>query len=224
MDATITVAIIAATVSVAGWAANYSFSRIADSRRQRIEGLMAHVEKQLSDLYGPLTFLIIEGGASHKDLLSTLGRDQVFQSNAQLSTQERELWLFWVDNDFMPRNEAVQRLLSSNAHLIDGETVPVSYKTFIDHYNSWRVTHLRWKQQGVEYSWHSKIDWPKEFNEDIQSTFTELKQKHAKLVGILAGDSDSASRWLKVPGMLDIAFRSLRWRRSAVPPRSIAEP
>ena len=197
MNTTVTVAIITALVSAIGWVVNYIFAMTADARRHRIGGQLAHVEKQLSDLYGPLAFLIIEGNAFYRDLLTTLGREQVFQENSDLSSDEQSLWLFWVDNDFMPRNEAIQHLLSCNAHLIDNETIPASYEAFMDHYNSWRVTHLRWKEDQIKYSLHSKGDWPQEFNEDVQATFGRLKHEHAELAGLLSGRRNRYWNWLQ---------------------------
>jgi hypothetical protein len=73
----------------------------------------------------------------------------------------------------------------SKTHLIDGPTFPDSYIAFLDHTNSWEISHRRWKEQGVEYPWHSKVNWPDEFEREVTDTFQELNAKHAALVGQL---------------------------------------
>jgi hypothetical protein len=184
MNIAVVIAVIAGLVSAVGWLVNYLLSSKAALKRQRLISRLAHIEAQLKQLYEPLAFFIIEGRASALDLISTFGRTP-FTTGEELSTQELSQWLFWVDNDFMPRNAAIQALLSGNSHLIVGESIPGSYIEFLDHYNSWRVTHLRWKQEGFEYSWHSKIIWPEAFAKDVMDTFQALKKEHARLIGLV---------------------------------------
>jgi hypothetical protein len=184
MNVAVVIAVIAGLVSAVGWLVNYVLSSNADLKRQRLISRLAHLEAQLEQLYGPLAFFIIEGRASANDLISTFGRAP-FLAGEELSEQELSRWLFWVDNDFLPRNAAIQALLSSKSHLIAGESIPDSYVEFLDHYNSWRVTHLRWKQEGFEYSWHSKVIWPEAFGNDVMDTFQDIKKEHARLIDLV---------------------------------------
>jgi hypothetical protein len=183
MSPGITVAIITATVSMVGWVLNHILNSLFEKRKARLVAQLAHIERQLSELYGPLAFLIHEGKATFSDLLQNLGRSYIFHNEDPLPEDELATWLFWVEFDFMPRNSRIQSILASNTHLIAGERLPISYLKFLDHYNSWRVTHERWKRDAVEYSWHSKENWPKDFENDIISTFRQLMQTHAKLIG-----------------------------------------
>jgi hypothetical protein len=57
---------------------------------------------------------------------------------------------------------------------------------FIEHYNPWRVTHARWRKEGVGYSWHSKRNWPNGFDTEVLETFRSLKRRHAELIGAVA--------------------------------------
>lgn len=186
LDNTITVAIIAASASAIGWLANHVLSERAERNRGKRQARLTHIEKQLEELYGPLFFLIHEGSSSFKDFNETVGRGFVFTSEG-ISQRDLDTWLFWVDNDLMPRNYAIQILLSSKAHLIDSPRMPRSYLDFLDHHNSWRVSHLRWKEEGVPYRWHSRTNWPDEFERDIVNTYEKLKRHQEELAGILAG-------------------------------------
>lgn len=182
MEIKLQVAIVAATVSVIGWIANHLFTSWRDRKAKKHEALLSYTEKQLEELYGPLAFLIIEGRRTFKDLLSILGRKYVFLKDVEISEEEFETWMFWAENDFMPRNEKIKELLMKNTHLIDGEGIPESYVTFLDHCNSWQINHLRWKTDKKEYSWRSKIDWPKQFSKDVLDTFYHLRKRHATLI------------------------------------------
>jgi hypothetical protein len=186
MNPPITAAVIAAAVSVLGWVLNHILSSRSERKRARLTARLGHIERQLSELYGPLAFLIHEGRATFTDLLQNLGRTYIFQGDEPLPADELNLWLFWVDHELMPRNEKIQTILSANAHLIAGDELPTSYVRFLDHYNSWRMTHERWKAEGIAYSWHSKINWPTDFEDEILTTFRRLMRTHSDLVGAVS--------------------------------------
>lgn len=182
METPVIVATIAASVAIVGWVANHILSGYREKRNNQLISSLKYTERQLEELYGPLYFLILEGKRSIIDLLETLGRNYVFLKDEILPENELKLWLFWIENDFFPRNDNICKLLMTKTHLIDGSEIPKSYLSFLDHYNSWKIKHLRWKKEGVKYSWRSKIDWPPEFEEDIISTFKTLKAKHTNFL------------------------------------------
>jgi hypothetical protein len=194
MGPAITVAVIAAAVSAVGWIVNYILSSRSERERSRLASRLSHIQKQLELLYGPLAFLMLEGRRSLKDLIDKLGRNHVFMHNRELPKDELDLWLFWVDHDLMPRNITVKNLLSTHAHLVAGDKLPDSYIRFLDHHNSWHIEHLRWKEEGVPYAWHSKINWPRDFEDEIISTFEQLMKEHAALIGIIGGTEASSSK------------------------------
>jgi hypothetical protein len=189
MDTPLLIATIAASVSIMGWIINYALSGYRDRRNQQLAASLKYTERQLEELYGPLAFLILEGKRTFIDLLETLGRPYVFQQDKALSENELKLWLFWAENSLLPRNEKMKDLLMTKTHLIEGEKIPASYLSFLDHCNSWKITHLRWQKEGVEYSWHSKINWPKEFDQDVLSTFEKLKARHSRFLRKLSKDN-----------------------------------
>ena len=81
--------------------------------------------------------------------------------------------------------EKIKSLLMSRTHLIEGSEFPRSYVEFLDHCNSWSINHRRWQEQKVEYSWHSRINWPSRFEKQVLKTFKVLKSRHAQLIGQL---------------------------------------
>jgi hypothetical protein len=189
MDKTLLIAVITGSVTAIGWVVNYILSSLQESRKQRLTALLKHTEQQLEQLYGPLAFLIIEGQRTFKDLLDSLGRNFVFSADIPLPPHELKMWFFWAENDLMPRNEKIKELLMTHTHLIESDHIPESYVRFLDHHHSWTVSHLRYKKDGVEYSWHSKINWPQEFSTEVLETFRTLKARHSMLISTLGGQN-----------------------------------
>jgi hypothetical protein len=147
MNVAITVAVITATATGVGWIVNHVLSERAERKRVRQAARLSYVQKQLEKLYGPLAFLVWEGRDTFNDLRNTLGPTSIFGGDRTLTDDELQLWLFWVDQDFMPRNTTIQQLLSTNAHLIEGGEMPESYRNFLDHHNNWRIYHERWTKK-----------------------------------------------------------------------------
>jgi hypothetical protein len=187
MNTAVFVAVLAGSVTALGWLANYLLSARADRRGREAEALLRHTERQLEELYGPLAFLVIEGRQTFRDLLASLGRNYVFRPGGTLPDNELKTWLFWVDNDLLPRNEQIKRILMDKTHLIDRDEMPASYVAFLDHHNSWKINHLRWQKEQVPYSFRSSVNWPKEFEDDVIDTFGRLKARHATILGNTLG-------------------------------------
>ena len=179
MDIALLVALIAATVSIIGWVVNYILNGFLDRKKAQRAANLLNIERQLENLYGPLTILLLESKRATKNLSDSLGRKFVFTGNETLEDDELKTWLFWVEKDFFPRNEKIKELILTNTHLIEGERIPASFVAFLDHFNSWKIDHLRWQIEGVKYSWHSRYNWPEEFEFDVISTFEKLKHKQA---------------------------------------------
>ncbi|ACK73531.1 hypothetical protein PCC7424_5181 [Gloeothece citriformis PCC 7424] len=186
MDSNVVVGILAGSITAFGWLVNHILTARRERHKQQTEALLNYVERQLEDLYGPLAFLVYEGRRTFQDLLDTLGRKYIFIENQPLSEKDLKTWLFWVENSFLPLNEKIQKLLMTKTHLIEGSHFPESYLVFLDHHNSWLIQHERWKKENVEYSWHSKVNWPEQFEKDIIKSFELLKTKHSNLLGKLA--------------------------------------
>ena len=182
MNPVLVVAIIATSATLLGWLVTHILTVYRDRHHQRLAASLKYAERQLEELYGPLAFLILEGQRTFKDLMEVLGRDYVFDENDFISEEDLKIWLFWVENDFFPRNEKIQQLIIAKTPLIHGDKMPQSFLRFLEHHNSWKIDHLRWQKEGVKYSWHSKINWPQDFEEEVINTFSALKTSHSKVL------------------------------------------
>lgn len=182
MDAPVIGAIIAGSVATVGWFVSYALTSVSSVANAKRTAALVHIEKQLAELYGPLAFLVLEGRQSFEELLRVLDRKYVFGPNGQISESDLKTWLFWADNDLIPRNTKIQALLSQKTHLLYDSKMVVSYQEFLNHHNSWMIPHLRWNKEQVPYSWHSSINWPKNFEEDVLNAFANLQAEHAGLL------------------------------------------
>lgn len=183
------VAIIGALATAIGWLVNHRLTASREEARRHIEAQLKFVERQIEELYGPLAAALYEGRRTFLDLLDNLGRNYVFNGEKALPKEELKTWLYWAESDFLPRNNLIKELLTSKAHLVEGSSFPDSYVLFFDHCNSWALSHKRWKEQGVAYSWRSKINWPDKFENEVISTFQSLKARHSELTGKLMASS-----------------------------------
>jgi hypothetical protein len=183
MDTTILLAILAAAVTAIGWMINYILSGRDERRKEQLDASHAFLQSQLEELYGPLALFIQDSRRSHRDLLATLGREQIFVPGQELTDAERKAWIFWIENDIFPRNDKISALLRGQTHLIEGDHVPQSYLDFLDHHTSWKLSHMRWKQENVDYPLRSRVDYPGDFQQQVLDTFEKLKEKQARILG-----------------------------------------
>jgi hypothetical protein len=181
----VSVALVGGIVTAFGWIVTNYLTTRRDESRLRLEAQQKFLERQIEELYGPLTVVLHEGRRTFKDLCEIMGRENIFENDGPLSKEDQATWLFWADADFFPRNEFIRTLLKTKAHLIEGPEFPKSYVDFLDHCNSWSINHLRWKVDQIPYPFHSKIDWPDHFEEEVIATANQLKLRHSNVIGTL---------------------------------------
>ena len=139
-------AIVTGSVGAAvGWLVSHQLALHKDRRNHQLQSQLQFVERQIEEFYGPLAASLYEGRRTFQDLLDYLGREYVFLYDQELTEEELRTWLYWVETDFLPRNEYIKNF----------------------HCNSWAVRHRRWKDQQVEYNWRSTVDWPEEFESQV---------------------------------------------------------
>ncbi len=214
MDTTITIAVLGASISVIGWIVNYILNTSAERNRQRLLTQIEFTKQQLEELYGPLVFLVMEGRYSFSEAIKSIAsmpiseleipsKEQIVQTNNKGKKIEirgnitdsklinlgdgDEVWIYWIENEFFPRNEKIKTLIALKTHLIEGEEMPKSWLEFIEHYNSWKVNFDRWQKGLTKYPLFSRTGWPQDFDDSILSTFKLLKKRQAYLMGIIAG-------------------------------------
>ncbi|MBE9208623.1 hypothetical protein IQ244_19190 [Nostoc sp. LEGE 06077] len=191
----ITTAITTAFAIVAG-IINHIMSGKRDRHNQQTAASLKYTEQQLEQLYGPLAFLVWEGRHTYTDLVNKFieirEEKQISEKNINnyaifnlKNEAEIQLWIFWIEKDAFPRHEKIKELLMTKTHLIEGTRMPDSYLNFLNYHNSWKIEHLQWKEQQIEYSYKSKVEFPPNFEEDVINTFEKLKLRQAKFIKLI---------------------------------------
>jgi hypothetical protein len=140
---------------------------------------LTRVERQLNELYRPLLALVQESHASVQDFMkSKLGRDWIFPLE---NDREVALWLEKAEGDLMPRNERMCALIRSKRDLVDGPDLPPNWKALLEHQDSWRALHEKWKKEHLRYDWHSPTSFPKRLESELEASIQLLEKRRDEL-------------------------------------------
>ena len=183
MDTTLLVAIMAALVTAIGWIVTYRLAVRQAQEVQQIAAALRFTERQLEELYGPLYFFLVEGEQSYKNIEGLIDVARLRPpGDEQTLTIDQKIWLFWMENDALPRNEKIAELLRTRSHLIEGEQMPESFHRFLEHHSSWRLFFLMWQERHVDIALFSNTLWPREFDLEVHHMYSVLKRRHASFL------------------------------------------
>jgi hypothetical protein len=154
--ATVLAALIAAIVAVTGWFIGHQLTTRRDDRTKRLQLTIAQSEKQISEFYAPLVFLL-----GQLDTIVSV-RDQI----------DKDLGEIMYNEYFLPIHTEIIAILKTKIHLLEGGAIPPSLLTYIAHFTS---ENLAWRlnRENIQI-WNFITGFPKEFP-------NELKQ-HQELV------------------------------------------
>jgi hypothetical protein len=157
------------------------------------------IDRQISDLYGPIYALIVEGDITFSRILYQLGRKHIIpkdKSFYDLPENEQKIWVHYVDTYKIPSQMKMIEIMRNNLHLIRNSELPTCYKDFLDYSLGWEMLDNQ-KRNGVPnyYEYHYAYNYPREFNRYIRSTLEALLNEQAQLIE--ASDKFSASISIK---------------------------
>jgi len=162
-------------VTVVAFLTRESFSRLLDRKLEQykhqleidikkhelaLDAQIEFKEKQLSEFYGPIYALLKRGRTIYK-----------YYQDGKLSDIGEYLRKMAVD-----ANNAIVNIILTKSHLIEGNTIPLSYIHFLTHVEIWHA-YLETEFEGVPYpqSEFPEAYYPIEFEKDIYSTTETLK-------------------------------------------------
>lgn len=174
---------------------------------EKIKWRKEQIDRQISQLYGPIYALIIEGDVLFARILYQLGRRYVIGKDISfndLPEDEKSIWSHYVDNYKIPTQLKMAEILRANIHLIYNSEVPTCYRQFLDYSLGWELLDNQ-KRNGVPnfYEYHYSYNYPQEFNYYIKNTLETLLGEQAKLIELTVSKSEStimkkSARKLKV--------------------------
>lgn len=141
------------------------------------------INNRLNNFYGPLYIQSEVGYGAYKALVDKMGGETVFRQNLMDAGVLHE-WQVWVENIFLPLNQAGENLIMQNAHLIREEEFPESLLLFIMHAASYKAMVARWRQNDFQEIVPA-IDYPVELGKYAAKSYRELKHEQLQLIGKL---------------------------------------
>lgn len=165
-------------VAVAGFGATYLTNLRLARRKDRLD----RVNRQLSELYGPLYAQAEVVNRAWRKFADTYGI--VWSDTAERAAT----WRLWMSTVFMPLNRRMVDLVVSHGDLLIEDTIPESLKELCAHVACYEPVVARWQEDGfssVLYEDHVSIagNFPRTaLDRYLKSSFEALKREQAELL------------------------------------------
>ncbi|MES9499367.1 MULTISPECIES: hypothetical protein [Streptomyces] len=175
---------LAVTVLVAatGYVVTYTTSLRLARRKDRLE----RVNRQLSELYGPL---YAQAEAVDRAWNEFAARHMpMWTVPATATAEQAATWRLWMSTVFMPLNRRMVEVVVSHADLLNEETIPEPLKELCAHVACYEPLLARWQEEGfdsVQLDDHVSIagDFPRaELDSYVRRSFESLKREQARLL------------------------------------------
>lgn len=168
--ATLFAALLAATVTAVGWYVSYIYTRRKDDATRRLEIHLRYRQRQIEELYGPLSSLI-------QQIFNVWQvRENILQSDrGTLSDEQRSRIreLFW-QSYFKPLHQEVHTLLRTKLYLLDGARIPDSFLEYLEHSTQEEAQRRLWEEARIDTSFAEGRSWPQRFNSDVEAALNSL--------------------------------------------------
>jgi hypothetical protein len=140
------------------------------------------LDRKLQELYRPLLALVEESRLSVQDFLKKEGRKEILPSDREPTEAELKGWIAKAEGDLMPRNERMCALIRAKRELVDGAELPASWQALLDHQDSWRADHEKWKKEGVAYPFHSRTSFPRSLERELKAEILKMEERRTVLL------------------------------------------
>lgn len=124
-----------------------------------LKSQIEYKERQLSELYGPIYAMLKRGRALVQ-----------FWKDSRLTEVDQQFWTLAYRT-----NEAIEQILLTKSHLIEGDEIPKSFVQFLTHVPLWHAfnqTHHLPRQEEFPEAYY-----PEDFEKDIYMTTRRLKKE-----------------------------------------------
>lgn len=147
----------------------------------------AFVDRQISELYGPLDAIITMQNMRRNIIKYQFGRPAIFKETGELqdlSEDEEKQWVHFVDTYVLPSLNEIIELFKSHRDLMFESEIPEEVKAIYKYAISFEMASKQYKD-GVPnyYQYHSIGNYPVSFNNYVNRTLKKLKEEQKKLMG-----------------------------------------
>ena len=164
-----------------GYIVTYFNNLRLSQRSERLE----RVNKQLSELYGPLFARTHASRMAWRAFRKIYrpGYDDFFDPTDPASEDDLKAWRLWMETVFMPNNLQMFELITSKADLLIESEMPECLLEFCAHVNAFKAVIEKWSRNDfsehrpyVTYPGKTLIDYTK-------VTYQKLKAEQNHLIG-----------------------------------------
>jgi hypothetical protein len=172
--------IVTLALALGGYLVTYLNNlRLAQRQEQ-----LARVNRQLSDLYGPL-FALTQASDQLFEKFKEIYRplEDLTSKRADPFAEELAVWRLWATTAFAPKNRKLYDIVTANADLLIEDTMPAPLVQLCAHVTAFEITLKQWEES--DYSDHlAIIPYPGEgLRTYSRNSFNYLKARQAKLLG-----------------------------------------
>ncbi|WP_050502687.1 hypothetical protein [Streptomyces monomycini] len=169
-------------VAATGYAATY----LTNLRLARRKDHLDRVNRQLSELYGPLYAQAEAVDRAWRKFVD--GGGNVWTALAPVTTEQAATWRLWMSTVFMPLNRRMVETVVSHADLLCEDTIPEPLKELCAHVACYEPIIARWQEDGfdsVQVDDHVSIAGNflrRELDDYLRNSFESLKLEQARLL------------------------------------------
>jgi hypothetical protein len=166
-------------VAVAGFVAAFLNSKRLNERNDKL----VRVNRQLSDLYGPMLMLVSASDVSWRTFMTEYGEGNLSAATPEgAPLVDKEEWMIWVKAALAPLNrQLADKLVKGGDLLIEQEVPPVLIR-FIAHVSSWEAVIARWDQDDTSQLF-AVVNHPgRELLNYAETGYSQLKETQAALL------------------------------------------
>lgn len=185
----ITLGTAALLSTAAGWFVTYRHSRETQLRKDRLE----LINRQLSELYGPLFISCVAGKSAYQALLAKLGLttdSAVFGRDAAPTADMIDEWALWMEHVFVPLNNLREKIVLEKLHLMresDRQATMAQLEQLVAHVSWCRVMMAKWKRDKDKATCQPRelyplIEFPRDLERPIGLGLEALRNEQATLL------------------------------------------
>jgi hypothetical protein len=171
---------VPAAVAVVGFFVTYAYSLRLAKRKDRLE----RINRQLSDLYGPLLSLSSASDAAWKAFRRRWRPDVgSYWADPEPTEDERVAWRTWMAAVFMPLNRRMRDVVVESSDLLEETVIPACLMDLCEHVATYEAVIAQWDQKN--YTEHTAdINFPAlAVYEYSEASFARLKTEQQRLLG-----------------------------------------
>lgn len=170
------------TVSVLIAVTGYLLKYLADVDLERQKGQLDRVNRQLSELYGPLFGLARTGTWSFKAFFESIRADGADFQDRGPTKEEAASFRLWMTYVLMPLNRRLVELILTKADLLEENEMPDVLLRVVAHVSSYEAAVKRWEDGDYSRMW-AVISFPgDELGQYTSKSYAQLKDRQGVLL------------------------------------------